>query len=210
MNVAYYPDVRLEQLVPDQFWIDEECKYDIAVIAVRTHMRILSVVRIEVFSMYGYDYMKKIVLRRADLKEHVIVERDFKYLYPSNFEDLLEHLNAPPQIVRVRAAYDDSYGLLQHPEVSLVQSSSNEPFQASHNPPCLEHLVNGLDHGRCSVLITFSLDCLWQILHPNPFQMIIKSIANNVERPVAEFMKFNDPHQPVFLVLVLVDESSWV
>nr|GFC43980.1 hypothetical protein [Tanacetum cinerariifolium] len=48
------------------------------VIAVRTHMRILSVVRIEVFSMYRYDYMKKIVLRRADLNEHVIVERDFK------------------------------------------------------------------------------------------------------------------------------------
>nr|GEY84648.1 E-beta-farnesene synthase [Tanacetum cinerariifolium] len=49
-------------------------------IAVRTHMRILSVVRIEVFSMYGYDYMKKIVLRRADLNEHVITERDFKHL----------------------------------------------------------------------------------------------------------------------------------
>nr|GEZ56737.1 hypothetical protein [Tanacetum cinerariifolium] len=41
-----------------------------------------------VFSMYGYDYMKKIVLLRADLNEHVIVERDFKYLYPSDFEDL--------------------------------------------------------------------------------------------------------------------------
>ncbi|GKG09583.1 hypothetical protein Tco_0338329, partial [Tanacetum coccineum] len=25
-----YPDVGLEQLVPDQFWIAEECKYDIA------------------------------------------------------------------------------------------------------------------------------------------------------------------------------------
>ncbi|GKD14866.1 hypothetical protein Tco_1199273, partial [Tanacetum coccineum] len=50
--------------------------------------RILSVVRIEVFPMYGYNYMKKIVLRRADLKEYVIAERDFKYLYPSNFEDL--------------------------------------------------------------------------------------------------------------------------
>nr|GFB24145.1 hypothetical protein [Tanacetum cinerariifolium] len=50
--------------------------------------RILSVVRIEVFSMYGYDYMKKIVLRRSDLNEHVITERDFKYLYPSDFEDL--------------------------------------------------------------------------------------------------------------------------
>nr|GEW96146.1 monodehydroascorbate reductase [Tanacetum cinerariifolium] len=56
--------------------------------AVRTHMRILSVVRIEVFSMYVYDYMKKIVLRRADLHEHIIAERDFKYLYLSDFEDL--------------------------------------------------------------------------------------------------------------------------
>nr|GEV33169.1 hypothetical protein [Tanacetum cinerariifolium] len=30
MKAAYYPDARLEQIVPDQFWIDEECKYDIA------------------------------------------------------------------------------------------------------------------------------------------------------------------------------------
>nr|GEV64698.1 hypothetical protein [Tanacetum cinerariifolium] len=88
MKAAYYPDVGLEQMVPDQIWIEEECKYDIAAIAVRTHMRILSVVKIEVFSMYGYDYMKKIVLHRADLNEHIIAERDFKYLYPSDFEDL--------------------------------------------------------------------------------------------------------------------------
>nr|GEY09629.1 hypothetical protein [Tanacetum cinerariifolium] len=47
---------------------------------IRTHMRILSVVRIEVFSMYGYDYMKKIVLIREDLNEHVIAERDVKHL----------------------------------------------------------------------------------------------------------------------------------
>ncbi|GJU67945.1 hypothetical protein Tco_1254204 [Tanacetum coccineum] len=113
MKAAYYPDVGLEQLVPDQFWIEEECKYDIAAMygishwwfqrqrfyidrflsegdrrAVRTHIRILSVVRIEVFSMYGYNNMKKIVLRRVDLKEYVIAERDFKYMYPSDFEDL--------------------------------------------------------------------------------------------------------------------------
>ncbi|GKA52006.1 hypothetical protein Tco_0745202 [Tanacetum coccineum] len=93
--------------------IEEECKYDIAAMygishwwfqrqrfyidrhtfegdrrAVRTHMRILSVVRIEVFSLYGYDYMKTIVLRRVDLNEYIIAERDFKYLYPSDFEDL--------------------------------------------------------------------------------------------------------------------------
>nr|GEW02305.1 hypothetical protein [Tanacetum cinerariifolium] len=88
MKAAYYPDAGLEQMVPDQFWIEEECKYDISAMygishwwfqrqrfyidrhtsegdhsAVRTHMQILSVVRIEVFSMYGYNYMKKIVLR---------------------------------------------------------------------------------------------------------------------------------------------------
>ncbi|GJW34924.1 histone deacetylase 14 [Tanacetum coccineum] len=114
MKAAYYPDVGLEHMVPDQMWIEEECKYDIAAMygishwwfqrqrfyidkhisecdrrAVRTHMRILSVVRIEVFSLYGYDYMKKIVLRRADLKEYIIAEKDFKYLYPKNFEDLV-------------------------------------------------------------------------------------------------------------------------
>nr|GEY97117.1 hypothetical protein [Tanacetum cinerariifolium] len=88
MKAAYYPDVGLEKMMPDQMWIKEECKYDIAAIVVRTHMRILSVVRIEVFSMYWYGYMKKIVLRRADLNEHIIAKRDFKYLYPGDFEDL--------------------------------------------------------------------------------------------------------------------------
>nr|GEY76762.1 hypothetical protein [Tanacetum cinerariifolium] len=109
IKVAYYLDVGLEKMVPDQMWIDEECKYDIAAIhasegdrrAVRTHMRILSVVRIEVFSMYGYDYIKKIFLRRANLNEQIITERDFKYLYPSDFEDLYllnlqGHLNHLP------------------------------------------------------------------------------------------------------------------
>nr|GEY13843.1 E-beta-farnesene synthase [Tanacetum cinerariifolium] len=126
MKSAYYPNVSLEQMVPDQMWIEEECKYDIAAIygishwwfqkqrfyndrhtsegdrrPVRTHIWILSVVRIEVFSMYGYDYMKKIVLHRADLHEHIITERDFKYLYPSDFEDLYllnlqGHLNHLP------------------------------------------------------------------------------------------------------------------
>nr|GFB60168.1 hypothetical protein [Tanacetum cinerariifolium] len=91
MKAAYYPDVGLEQ----RYTSESDRR------AVRTHMRILSVVRIEVFSMYGYDYMKNIVLRRADLNEHIIAEQDFKYLYPSNFEDLYllnlqGHLNHLP------------------------------------------------------------------------------------------------------------------
>nr|GEZ44507.1 hypothetical protein [Tanacetum cinerariifolium] len=103
MKAAYYPDVGLEQMVTNQMWIEEECKHTSKGNrrAGRTHMKILSVVRIEAFSMYGYDYMKKIILRRADLNEHIIAERDFKYLYPCNFEDLYllnlqGHLNHLP------------------------------------------------------------------------------------------------------------------
>nr|GEU78090.1 integrase, catalytic region, zinc finger, CCHC-type, peptidase aspartic, catalytic [Tanacetum cinerariifolium] len=58
IKAAYYPDVGLEQMVPGHMWIEEECKHTSKGDrrAVRTHMRILSVVKIEVFSMYGYDY----------------------------------------------------------------------------------------------------------------------------------------------------------
>ncbi|GKE75574.1 hypothetical protein Tco_1537615, partial [Tanacetum coccineum] len=102
-----------EQMVPDLMWIEEECMYDISATygishwwfkrqkfyidrhsaetnrraIIRTYMRILSVVRIEVFSIYGYDYMKKIVLQRADNQEYTILENDFKDLYLSDFEE---------------------------------------------------------------------------------------------------------------------------
>ncbi|GKE21537.1 hypothetical protein Tco_1433049, partial [Tanacetum coccineum] len=55
---------------------------------VRTHMRILSVVRIKAYSRYGYDYLKEITLRRVDHQEYTIAKKDFKNLYPSDFEDL--------------------------------------------------------------------------------------------------------------------------
>nr|GEX61429.1 E-beta-farnesene synthase [Tanacetum cinerariifolium] len=142
MKAAYYPDVGLEQMVPDQMWINDECKYDIAVMygishwwfqrqrfyidrhtsegdrtAVRTHMRILSVVRIEVFSRYGYDYMKKIVLRKADLNEHIITERDFKYLYPSDFEDLNKY--GVQMIMRFNEIHKFSNGTLHQIDEAL-------------------------------------------------------------------------------------------
>nr|GEU88276.1 monodehydroascorbate reductase [Tanacetum cinerariifolium] len=132
--------ITLEQMVPDQFWIEEECKYDIAVMygishwwfqrqrfyidrhtsegdrrAVSTHMRILSVVRIEVFSMYGYDYMKKIVLRRADLNEHVIAEQEFKFKY----EVLDQEGRGSMQGIHVRysEAFEDKEDLSQPGEL---------------------------------------------------------------------------------------------
>ncbi|GJU26678.1 hypothetical protein Tco_1165299, partial [Tanacetum coccineum] len=102
--------------------------------AVRTHMRILSVVRIEVFPMYGYNYMKKIVLRRADLKEYVISKRDFKYLYPSDFEDLyllnlqghLNHLS--PEDKKILTTAYPTYG----PETWIIHNCVEDVQQGDH------------------------------------------------------------------------------
>ncbi|GKA54175.1 hypothetical protein Tco_0753124 [Tanacetum coccineum] len=82
MKAACYP-IWLQQMVTRSEGIEDECKHTSEGDrrAIRTYMRILSVVRIEVFSLYGYDYMKTIVLRRADLNEYIIAERDFKYMY---------------------------------------------------------------------------------------------------------------------------------
>ncbi|GJW71879.1 hypothetical protein Tco_0128796 [Tanacetum coccineum] len=113
MKAARYPEFGLELLVSEQMWIDEVCTYDKSAAygishwwfnrqkfyidrhdspshrrEVKKHMRILSVVRIQAYSRYGYDYLKEITLRRADYQEYTIAEKDFKNLYPSDFEDL--------------------------------------------------------------------------------------------------------------------------
>ncbi|GJS80745.1 hypothetical protein Tco_0730626 [Tanacetum coccineum] len=126
MKVAHYYNFGLELLVPEHMWIDDICTYDISASfgifhwwfnhqkfyidqhtgdssrkVVRTHMRILNVVRIKSYSRYGYDYLKEITLCRADHQEYTIAEKDFKHLYLSDFEDLnllllQSHLNHLP------------------------------------------------------------------------------------------------------------------
>ncbi|GKD26196.1 hypothetical protein Tco_1232410 [Tanacetum coccineum] len=117
LKVANYQDFGLEELVL-LLWIKSECDYDISAAydishwwfkrkefyitrhsatsyrrAVRSHMKILSVVSLKTFSKYGYTYLKEIVLRRADYQDYKISEADFKNLHPNDFEDLyLVHL----------------------------------------------------------------------------------------------------------------------
>ncbi|GJR22824.1 hypothetical protein Tco_0971351 [Tanacetum coccineum] len=55
---------------------------------VRSYMRILSIISIKTYERYGYNYLREIVLRRADYNEYKISEKDFKSLHPNNFEDL--------------------------------------------------------------------------------------------------------------------------
>nr|GEU44259.1 retrovirus-related Pol polyprotein from transposon TNT 1-94 [Tanacetum cinerariifolium] len=84
MKAASYLDFGLELL---KFYIDKHDSLSHRK-EVRSHMQILSVVRIKACSRYGYDYLSKIIIRRADLQEHTIAEKDFKNLHPIDFEDL--------------------------------------------------------------------------------------------------------------------------
>nr|GEX93073.1 retrovirus-related Pol polyprotein from transposon TNT 1-94 [Tanacetum cinerariifolium] len=113
MKATSYSDFDLKLLMPEQMWIEDVCTYDISAKygishwwfnqqkfyngrhdspsrqkEVRSHMRILNVVRIKAYSRYGYDYLSEIILQRADLQEHMIAEKDFKKLHLSDFKDL--------------------------------------------------------------------------------------------------------------------------
>nr|GEX27929.1 retrovirus-related Pol polyprotein from transposon TNT 1-94 [Tanacetum cinerariifolium] len=88
IKAASYPDFSLELLVSEQIWIEDVHDSSSRRKEVKSHMRIISVIRIKAYSRYGYEYLSEIILRRADLQEHTIVEKDFKNLHPSDFEDL--------------------------------------------------------------------------------------------------------------------------
>ncbi|GJR57326.1 hypothetical protein Tco_1499488 [Tanacetum coccineum] len=112
LKAALYQDFGLEELVPS-LWIESEREYDISAAygithwwfnrkqfyinkhndpldrdTVRSHMRILSVISIKTYERYGYNYLRELVLRRADYNEYKISEKDFKSLHPNDFEDL--------------------------------------------------------------------------------------------------------------------------
>ncbi|GJU99995.1 hypothetical protein Tco_1329266 [Tanacetum coccineum] len=126
LKAARYLDFGLEELVPS-LWVESERDYDISAAygithwwfrrkefyinkhsepsdreAVRSQMRILSVISVKVFEKYGYNYLREIILRRADYQEYKISEKDFKNLHPNDFEDMFllniqEKLNHLPK-----------------------------------------------------------------------------------------------------------------
>ncbi|GJV27021.1 hypothetical protein Tco_1383469 [Tanacetum coccineum] len=56
--------------------------------AVRSQMRILSVISVKVFEKYGYNYLREIILRRADYQEYKISRKYFQKSHCQIFEDL--------------------------------------------------------------------------------------------------------------------------
>ncbi|GKB63623.1 hypothetical protein Tco_0919809 [Tanacetum coccineum] len=121
MKAARYHDFGLELLIPKHMWIDD---------VVKTDMLILSVVRIKSYSRYGYDYLKEITLRRAGHQEYTIAEKDFKNLYPSDFEDLnllllQGHLNHLPGS-DIRFEFKHDYTIIDSPRVVVLPVNNNE------------------------------------------------------------------------------------
>nr|GEU45912.1 hypothetical protein [Tanacetum cinerariifolium] len=61
MKVAYYPDAGLEQMVPDQIWIKEECKYDIAAMYGISHWWMNSGLNIRFWTKKDVDMSKELM-----------------------------------------------------------------------------------------------------------------------------------------------------
>nr|GFA04655.1 hypothetical protein [Tanacetum cinerariifolium] len=87
LKVAHYLDFGLEELVLS-LWNASERDYDISAAYVKSHMWILSVTSLKMYEIYGYTYLREIVLRIADYNEYKISEADFKNLHLNNFKDL--------------------------------------------------------------------------------------------------------------------------
>ncbi|GJV91748.1 hypothetical protein Tco_1539561 [Tanacetum coccineum] len=168
MKAASYPDFGLELLVPEQMWIDDVCTYDVSAKYgishwwftrhkfyidrhdslsrrkdVRTYMRILSVVRIKAYSRYGYDYLSEIFLRRAvHQRKHTIAEKDFKNLYPSDFEDLnllllqghLDHLSgSDKRMLSTAVKLMDATGYELKHDYTIIKSPRAVVFPVNNN-----------------------------------------------------------------------------
>ncbi|GKC81190.1 hypothetical protein Tco_1136907, partial [Tanacetum coccineum] len=97
MKAAFYPDVGLEQLVPDQFWIKEECKYDIAAMYGISHWWFQR-------QQFYIDRFSSEGDRRA-VQTHM--QRDFKYMSPNGKEVLTTAVNLWTRNLVIRQRVED-------------------------------------------------------------------------------------------------------
>ncbi|GJR20492.1 hypothetical protein Tco_0969019 [Tanacetum coccineum] len=102
LKAAYYPDFELKELCKEFYITRYSATSDRN--AVRSHMKILSVVSLKTYSRYGYTFLKEIFLRRADYKEYEISEADFKNMHLNDFEDMYL-LNLQGKLNHLSGAY---------------------------------------------------------------------------------------------------------
>nr|GEV69994.1 hypothetical protein [Tanacetum cinerariifolium] len=101
LKAATYPKFRLEELILS-LWIESECDYNISAAycithwwfkrkdfyitrhnapsdhrAIRSHIRILSVISVKTIKRYGYAFLREIVIRRADYNRRMTSNQRF-------------------------------------------------------------------------------------------------------------------------------------
>ncbi|GJV52208.1 hypothetical protein Tco_1447949 [Tanacetum coccineum] len=83
-KAARYDLEGIEDMIPRLSQINKISRH-----IVYSTMKILSVIRVKDDKQFGYGYLEKIVVRRADKKEYTFKEGDFPRLHLNDIEDML-------------------------------------------------------------------------------------------------------------------------
>ncbi|GJX04381.1 hypothetical protein Tco_0190297 [Tanacetum coccineum] len=129
MKAARYHDFRLELLVPEHMWIDDVCTYDISASYGISHWW-FNCQKFYIDRHISYSSCKVVRTHMPDHQEYTIVEKDFKNLFPSDFEDLnvlllqgyLNHLPGSD----IRFEYKHDYTIIDSPRAVVFLVSNNE------------------------------------------------------------------------------------
>ncbi|GJX00740.1 hypothetical protein Tco_0184653 [Tanacetum coccineum] len=117
--------------------------------AVRSHMKILSVISLKTFSRYGYTFLREIFLRRADYKEYKISEANFKNLHPNDFEDI--DRNDQKKMMRENDVHKFSDGML----IRIIEKTDHivKDCMLFKFNPCMENIIWSEDDKRSKEFI---------------------------------------------------------
>ncbi|GKC85348.1 hypothetical protein Tco_1141065 [Tanacetum coccineum] len=134
MKAARYHDFRLELLIPEHMWIDDNK----SLLSLRVRL------------------LKDITLRRADNQEYMIAEKDFKNLYPSDFEDLnllllQGHLNHLPgsdiRMLSTAVKLNNERKIMRFNEIYMFSDGTLTNIMEALDHRVKEYKVNRLNPG---------------------------------------------------------------
>ncbi|GJS99981.1 hypothetical protein Tco_0821151 [Tanacetum coccineum] len=103
---------------------------------VYSRIKILSIIRISIDREFGYGYLKEIVVRRANQKDYIFNEADFKRLYLNDIEDmyLLIVLNKRVEDVQLGVESYQTKLNITRPQVKCDGLEAKETYTIMYEP----------------------------------------------------------------------------
>ncbi|GJU77878.1 hypothetical protein Tco_1274948 [Tanacetum coccineum] len=134
MKAACYHDFRLKLLVPEHMWINDVCTYDIIASYGISHWW---------FNHQNSTLTDTLLTQaaRADYQEYTITKKDFKNLYPADFEDLnllllqdfqLGIESYQKQLNFTKPGWDATYFKYKH-DYTIIETPRGVVFHVSNN-----------------------------------------------------------------------------